>query len=562
MTTTPTKVQDLPSGGNAAVNDYFVGEHIAGTTVKLTYAPKLNMDPSPGLAANLTLNGFNVGAATATEIGYLSGVTSSVQTQINSKVTTGGALGTPSSGNLSNCTNYPLAQLTGAGAGVLTFLATPSSANLYSALTTKTGSGTAVFGTSPALTTPAITTRINDANGNGSIGISATASAVNYIQVVNSATSGYPEIQAAGSDTDTGLNIRLKGTGVFNVLSGHATIPIQLYSGTGNQHQTAFSFANTAAVRTVTFPDATGTVCFDTGSTNITTVGTVTAGTWNASVVGLTYGGTGANLTASNGGIIYSTSSAMAVLAGTATASKMLLSGSSAAPTWSTSTIPSSAGTAGKVLRSDGTNYASSTSTFADTYSASNLLYSNGANTVTGLATANNGVLVTNGSGVPSISSTLPTGLTIPQPLISGITSGSGVASGNVGQVSQSSFGSVASITTNTVTNITSITLAAGNWLLYAVANLQNSGAVTINAATFAAISTANNTVPQATSFATAAAMGSPFSTSAVSQPMYANLGPLYVTISGSTTYYLNVFQSFSAGTVNGLGGITAVRVS
>src|SRR6185503_3081920 len=34
-----------------------------------------------------------------------------------------------------------------------------------------------------------------------------------------------------------------------------------------------------------------------------------------------------------------------------------------------------------------------------------NLLYSNGANTVTGLATANNGALVTDGSGVPSIAS-------------------------------------------------------------------------------------------------------------------------------------------------------------
>ena len=44
--------------------------------------------------------------------------------------------------------------------------------------------------------------------------------------------------------------------------------------------------------------------------------------------------------------------------ASNATASKMLLSGASASPTWSTSTIPSDAGsTANKFLRSDGTNY-------------------------------------------------------------------------------------------------------------------------------------------------------------------------------------------------------------
>lgn len=48
----------------------------------------------------------------------------------------------------------------------------------------------------------------------------------------------------------------------------------------------------------------------------------------------LTQGGSAASLTASNGGIIYSTASAMAVLAGTVTSGQCLLSGSSAAPTW------------------------------------------------------------------------------------------------------------------------------------------------------------------------------------------------------------------------------------
>jgi hypothetical protein len=51
--------------------------------------------------------------------------------------------------------------------------------------------------------------------------------------------------------------------------------------------------------------------------------------------------------------------------ASNATANKMLLSGASASPTWSTSTIPTSAGAAAnKVLLSDGTNYALSTPTF------------------------------------------------------------------------------------------------------------------------------------------------------------------------------------------------------
>jgi len=63
-------------------------------------------------------------------------------------------LGTPTSGNLSNCTNFPASSLTGLGAGVGTWLATPSSANLRSAVTDETGSGSLVFATSPTLVTP------------------------------------------------------------------------------------------------------------------------------------------------------------------------------------------------------------------------------------------------------------------------------------------------------------------------------------------------------------------------------------------------------------------------
>lgn len=73
---------------------------------------------------------------------------------------------------------------------------------------------------------------------------------------------------------------------------------------------------------------------------------------------------------------------ATTVLAATATASKMLLSGSSAAPTWSTSTIPSSAGaTANKVLLSDGTNYVLSTPTFPNASATSGkIIKSDGTN--------------------------------------------------------------------------------------------------------------------------------------------------------------------------------------
>lgn len=71
--------------------------------------------------------------------------------------------GAAASGNVlrGNGTNFVSAQLgvsdlSGFGSNVATFLATPSSANLRAALTDETGTGAAVFATSPTLVTPAL----------------------------------------------------------------------------------------------------------------------------------------------------------------------------------------------------------------------------------------------------------------------------------------------------------------------------------------------------------------------------------------------------------------------
>jgi hypothetical protein len=79
-------------------------------------------------------------------------------------------LGTPQSGVLSNCTGLPIIAgttgtltaarggtgITSLGAGIATFLGTPSSANLAAAVTNETGTGSLVFATSPTLVTPVL----------------------------------------------------------------------------------------------------------------------------------------------------------------------------------------------------------------------------------------------------------------------------------------------------------------------------------------------------------------------------------------------------------------------
>lgn len=110
--------------------------------------------------------------------------------------------------------------------------------------------------------------------------------------------------------------------------------------------------------------------------------------------VSLATGGSGANLTASTGGVVYSGASALAILAGTATASLPLLSGSSAAPTWATIAYPTSA-------NSGGIPYFSSSSVISSSgaLSANCIVYGGGTGTTpatsaTGCPTVSNaGVL-------------------------------------------------------------------------------------------------------------------------------------------------------------------------
>jgi hypothetical protein len=70
--------------------------------------------------------------------------------------------------------------------------------------------------TNKTLTSPRVGTSLLDTNGNELLKVTATGSAVNELTVANAATNNSPVLSASGNDTNIGITLTPKGTGIVS----------------------------------------------------------------------------------------------------------------------------------------------------------------------------------------------------------------------------------------------------------------------------------------------------------------------------------------------------------
>ena len=176
------------------------------------------------------------------------------------------ALGTPTSVNLTYGTNLPISTgVDGLGTGVATFLATPSSANLASAVTDETGSGPLVFATSPTFTSQV--TLGTSSSTRGTLVLANTSANTVTLQSSNTTAANYTLTFPAAApvngyylQTDTnGVLSWAAGGGGGGGSPGGSTTQVQFNNAGTFGGDAAFTFVNGTGTATMSLGVASTT---------------------------------------------------------------------------------------------------------------------------------------------------------------------------------------------------------------------------------------------------------------------------------------------------------------
>ena len=208
---------------------------------------------------------------------------------------------------------------------------------------------------------------------------------------------------------------RLNKYGVGTFVAGTPTYDLQV-DASGNIMEKPFAAAVTAVTGTSSRITSTGgtTPVIDisgsyVGQSSITTLGTITTGTWNGTSIGDTYGGTG-QTTVTTGDLLYgSAANTWSKLADVAVGSYLRSGGVGTAPLWSTLILPNSS-TANRVVYSTSTNTYGESGQFTFSGQALQLGSTNTTETTTSSILAITPSALTTGTGIYEASSTLTSG--------------------------------------------------------------------------------------------------------------------------------------------------------
>jgi len=166
----------------------------------------------------------NSGAGTVTgQVATWAGTTGKFITNSTTPI-----LGTPASGTLTNCTGLPISTgVSGLGSNVATMLATFSSANIRTACSDETGTGSLVFATNPdfagatSRAQPLTVSKLTQYEGFSAGNTSAATSFINGNSVGS-------QIYAANT-TNTGMVVKVRAWAQLNNFSGGGTLNIALF---------------------------------------------------------------------------------------------------------------------------------------------------------------------------------------------------------------------------------------------------------------------------------------------------------------------------------------------